>query len=141
MPVSKKRKPRKTTPPKRRSPQREPPPVSGEFDDDDMIYVRSGRHTPSTVVVPGPGNRAGFTDGEYTWVPNAVIHDARLGPSAPVVYGRLLVERPPFQATWDELTASVLAFERHPDDSAEETVAGLEQLRTHGYLVPCESGW
>ncbi|WP_433715745.1 hypothetical protein ACQP2U_18245 [Nocardia sp. CA-084685] len=74
-------------------------------------------------------------------MPKAMIFDSRLGPHAMATYGRLLIERPPFRVTWEELTASVLDWDRHPEDTEEETLGGLAQLRTHGYLVPCEGGW
>src|SRR5690242_19705881 len=104
------------------------------FTDDDVIEVRVGRQGAPSVVVPGPGNRAGFSDGESTFMPTAMIHDSRLGPAAVVTYGQLLIARPPFRGTWEELTAFVLELPRHPEDLEEEILEGLNQLRTHGYL-------
>lgn len=142
MPISKKRK--KRTKPKissSRQPTTAPIEDGDGFADGDLIEVRAGRPARPSVVVPGPGNRAGFSDGESTFMPKAMVFDSRLGTHATATYGRLLIERPPFRVTWEELTAAVLEWDRHPEDSEEETLKGLEQLHTYGYLVPCESGW
>ncbi|MBF6302995.1 hypothetical protein IU459_36640 [Nocardia amamiensis] len=139
MPVSKKRKKSKGSPPRR--PDIAPNGDEDLFADDEVIEIRVGRQHAPSVVVPGPGNRAGFSDGESTFLPTAMIHDSRLCPAAVVTYGQLLIARPPFRVTWEELTAFVPEWDRHPDDSEEETLEGLAQLRTHGYLVPCEDGW
>ncbi|WP_280453989.1 hypothetical protein [Nocardia brasiliensis] len=113
-----------------------------ELDEDAIIRVHAGRR-PRTTVTPGPGNRAGISDDEagVSFIPRAMIFDTRLGTHATVVYGWLLMHHPPLLITWDELEALVLEQPRHPDDSAEETLVGLEQLRTHAYLVPCDGGW
>lgn len=106
-----------------------------------MIEIRHGRRAQSSNIVPGPGNRAGFNDGKSSYLPTAVVHDSRLGPSAAVIYWRLLAEGPPFDATWDELTTFVLGWDRRPDDTEEEMLKGLQQLRTHKYLLPSKDGW
>ncbi|MFE0719298.1 hypothetical protein ACFW2T_33155, partial [Streptomyces sp. NPDC058892] len=137
MPTSKKRKKRNLSRPHgARSAVVAP---ADEFDTDAVITIRQLHRDKPSTVIPGPGNRAGFSDGENTFIPRAVLFDTRLQGPAVGIYGWLLTERPPFRLTWDEVTTLVLEAKRR--DSNDEIHEGLAQLREHGYLVPCEGGW
>lgn len=92
-------------------------------------------------MVPGPGQRTGFSDGESVLVPNTLVRDTRLDLTCYALYSLLLIEGPPFHLEYHDLVHRMVGHEKDSPDSAEVIERAMDSLRNHGYLIPCEGGW